>query len=118
MRQLLNSVALDVALIAHGTLPDQKACEASVTMTLAEIDNNGLSVVALCTLLGNHFEAQGSGSIAVISSVAGDRGRQSNYALWCRQGHGHALPAGAAQSAGEEERAGADDQARLSSIRR
>ena len=37
---------LDVALIAHGTLPDQKACEASVAMMLAEIDNNGLSVVA------------------------------------------------------------------------
>ena len=77
---------LDVALIAHGTLPDQKACEASVTMTLAEIDNNGLSVVALCTLLGNHFEAQGSGSIAVISSVAGDRGRQSNYVYGAAKG--------------------------------
>lgn len=77
---------LDVALIAHGTLPDQKACEASVAMTLAEIDNNGLSVVALCTLLGNHFEAQGSGSIAVISSVAGDRGRQSNYVYGAAKG--------------------------------
>ena len=79
-------VGLDVALIAHGTLPDQKACEASVAMTLAEIDNNGLSVVALCTLLGNHFEAQGSGSIAVISSVAGDRGRQSNYVYGAAKG--------------------------------
>lgn len=77
---------LDVALIAHGTLPDQKACEASVAMMLAEIDNNGLSVVALCTLLGNHFEAQGSGSIAVISSVAGDRGRQSNYVYGAAKG--------------------------------
>ncbi len=77
---------LDVALIAHGTLPDQKACEASVETTLREIDNNGLSVIALCTLLGNRFEAQGSGSIAVIGSVAGDRGRQSNYVYGAAKG--------------------------------
>jgi short-subunit dehydrogenase len=77
---------LDVALIAHGTLPDQKACEASVEKTLQEFDNNGLSVIALCTLLANHFEAQGSGSIAVISSVAGDRGRQSNYVYGAAKG--------------------------------
>ena len=77
---------LDVALIAHGTLPDQKACETSVELSLREIDNNGLSVIALCTLLGNHFESQGGGSIAVISSVAGDRGRQSNYVYGAAKG--------------------------------
>jgi len=36
-------------------------------------------VISLLTHLGNRFEQQGFGSIAVISSVAGDRGRQSNY---------------------------------------
>ena len=45
--------AFDVALIAHGTLPDQRACEASVELTLREIDNNGLSVIALATQLAN-----------------------------------------------------------------
>lgn len=70
---------LDAALIAHGTLPDQKACEASVDMTLAEIAGNGLSVVALAARLANVFERQGSGCLAAIGSVAGDRGRQSNY---------------------------------------
>lgn len=77
---------VDVALIAHGTLPDQKACEASVELTLKEIDNNGLSVVALATLLGEQLEAQGQGSLAVISSVAGDRGRQSNYVYGAAKG--------------------------------
>ncbi len=77
---------LDIALVAHGTLPDQKACEASVETALREIDNNGLSVIALCTRLANHFEAQGGGSIAVISSVAGDRGRQSNYVYGAAKG--------------------------------
>lgn len=77
---------LDIALIAHGTLPDQKACEASVELTLKEIDNNGLSVIALATLLGARFEAQGHGTIAAISSVAGDRGRQSNYVYGAAKG--------------------------------
>lgn len=39
---------------------------------------NAISAVALLTLLGNQFEIQRHGSLAVISSVAGDRGRPSN----------------------------------------
>jgi decaprenylphospho-beta-D-erythro-pentofuranosid-2-ulose 2-reductase len=70
---------LDTVLIAHGTLSDQEACQQSVDLTLKEIKTNALSVISLLTHLGNRFEQQGFGSIAVISSVAGDRGRQSNY---------------------------------------
>jgi decaprenylphospho-beta-D-erythro-pentofuranosid-2-ulose 2-reductase len=70
---------LDRVLIAHGTLSDQQACEQSVELTLQELQTNALSVIALLTLLAGHFEQQRHGCIAVISSVAGDRGRQSNY---------------------------------------
>ncbi|MFB8829900.1 SDR family oxidoreductase [Azotobacter sp. CWF10] len=70
---------IDVVLIAHGTLPDQRACEREVDVTLREFANNGTSVIALLTLLANQFELQRCGSLAVISSVAGDRGRPSNY---------------------------------------
>lgn len=70
---------IDIALIAHGTLPDQKACEQDVGTALAELANNGTSVIALLTLLANQFETQRCGTLAVISSVAGDRGRPSNY---------------------------------------
>ena len=70
---------LDTVLIAHGTLPDQQACQASVEATLEALGTNALSVIALLTLIANRFERQRSGTIAVISSVAGDRGRQSNY---------------------------------------
>lgn len=70
---------LDVALIAHGTLPAQQACEADANLTLREFSTNGTSVIALLTVLANQFEAQRNGAIAVISSVAGDRGRPSNY---------------------------------------
>jgi decaprenylphospho-beta-D-erythro-pentofuranosid-2-ulose 2-reductase len=70
---------VDVVLIAHGTLPNQKSCELSVEETLAEIQTNALSTVSLLTLIANRFEAKRDGTICVISSVAGDRGRASNY---------------------------------------
>lgn len=70
---------IDIVLLAHGTLPDQKACEASVERSLAEIQTNGLSTIALLTLMANTLETQRRGTLAVISSVAGDRGRPSNY---------------------------------------
>lgn len=76
-RQFLRRI--DIALIAHGSLPDQQACESDATLAVQAFSRNGLNVIALLTRLGNLMEAQGSGSIAVISSVAGDRGRPSNY---------------------------------------
>jgi decaprenylphospho-beta-D-erythro-pentofuranosid-2-ulose 2-reductase len=70
---------LDVALIAHGTLPDQATCETSVPTMVHEIQVNGIATVALLSRLASAFEAQRKGTIVVITSVAGDRGRQSNY---------------------------------------
>jgi decaprenylphospho-beta-D-erythro-pentofuranosid-2-ulose 2-reductase len=70
---------IDIVLIAHGTLSNQKECEHSVELTMQEIKTNALSVIALLTHLADRFEIQRSGTIAVISSVAGDRGRASNY---------------------------------------
>lgn len=77
---------LDVVLVAHGTLGDQKACEQSIELTLQELNTNAISVISLLTHLANHFEQQGHGSIAVIGSVAGDRGRQSNYVYGTAKG--------------------------------
>lgn len=77
---------LDTVLIAHGTLGDQKTCEADVQKTLAELNTNAISVISLLTHLANHFEQQRHGSIAVIGSVAGDRGRQSNYVYGTAKG--------------------------------
>ena len=77
---------LDVALIAHGTLPDQQKCEASFDQTRRELDLNIMSVVSLLTIVSNRFERQGAGTIAVLSSVAGDRGRQSNYVYGAAKG--------------------------------
>lgn len=70
---------IDIALIAHGTLPDQQRCEQEVDVALREFANNATSTIALLTLLAKQFERQRGGCLAVISSVAGDRGRPSNY---------------------------------------
>jgi decaprenylphospho-beta-D-erythro-pentofuranosid-2-ulose 2-reductase len=70
---------LDQALIAHGTLSDQDACEDSSGLLREEFTVNALSVMTLCLSLARLFAAQGHGVIAAISSVAGDRGRKSNY---------------------------------------
>jgi len=69
----------DAVLVAYGQLPDQAACQASVESTLASFDINARSTIAMLTRLGMALERQGSGTLAVISSVAGDRGRASNY---------------------------------------
>jgi len=70
---------IDIILIAHGSLSDQKICEQNVDKTIREIKTNALSVVSLLTLIANRFEKKKEGTIAVLSSVAGDRGRASNY---------------------------------------
>lgn len=77
---------LDTALVAHGTLGDQQACEQDFALTLQELNTNAISVISLLTHLANQLEQQGSGCIAVISSVAGDRGRQSNYVYGAAKG--------------------------------
>jgi short-subunit dehydrogenase len=70
---------IDVVLIAHGTLSDQAVCERDVEAVLRELSTNAISTIALLTLIASVFETQKHGTIAVISSVAGDRGRASNY---------------------------------------
>lgn len=70
---------LDCALIAHGSLGDQPAGEADFAIAAASLQTNFLSAASLVTWLANYFQPQYRGTIAVISSVAGDRGRKSNY---------------------------------------
>jgi len=77
---------LDTVLIAHGTLPDQEELQKTWEATAQALNENFLSVVGILTPVANYMEEQGSGTIAVISSVAGDRGRQSNYVYGSAKG--------------------------------
>lgn len=69
----------DVALVAHGTLGDQSLLAEDPSLAAEALALNFVSAASLLTLLAKRMEKAGSGCIAVISSVAGDRGRQSNY---------------------------------------
>ena len=70
---------IDLALLAHGVLGDQAQAQADARAAEAVYRTNFLSPASLITLLANYFEGRGAGCLAVISSVAGDRGRKSNY---------------------------------------
>lgn len=77
---------LDTLLITYGSLPDQKACERDFSLFQEEFMTNFTSLASFLTRSANRFEARGQGTIAVISSVAGDRGRQSNYVYGAAKG--------------------------------
>jgi short-subunit dehydrogenase len=77
---------LDLAILAHGLLPNQRDCEASVSLQREAIETNALSVLSMLIPLANRFERDGEGTIMVISSVAGDRGRKSNYVYGAAKG--------------------------------
>ncbi len=77
---------LDGALLAHGILGNQEASQRAYAEAEKVFRTNFLSAVSLLTPLANRFEAQKAGTLVVISSVAGDRGRQSNYIYGASKG--------------------------------
>jgi short-subunit dehydrogenase len=77
---------VDVALIAHGDLGDQLESERAFGEAERILRVNFTSVVSLLVPLANHMEAARSGRIAVITSVAGDRGRPRNYTYGAAKG--------------------------------
>lgn len=72
----------------YGTLPDQKACEESWEETQKALTTNFLSAASLLTLIANKVEKERviNRGIVVVTSVAGDRGRQSNYIYGAAKG--------------------------------
>ncbi|MDB2444112.1 SDR family NAD(P)-dependent oxidoreductase [Gammaproteobacteria bacterium] len=69
----------DIVLLCYGFLPDQSQCQASVEKTIEAIDCNALSVISFLTTLVPYMEQKKKGTIAVVTSVAGDRGRTNNF---------------------------------------
>jgi decaprenylphospho-beta-D-erythro-pentofuranosid-2-ulose 2-reductase len=70
---------IDIAIVAHGSLPDQEECEVSGTAVKACMDANFTSTAIIVQACAQQLSLQGHGTLAVVSSVAGDRGRKSNY---------------------------------------
>ena len=72
--------ALPVGIIAvAGYLGDQKIAEHDFGETRKIIDTNFTGIVSLLNIGANLLQVAGRGFIIGISSVAGDRGRKSNY---------------------------------------
>ena len=78
-RASTNLGSVDLALICHGLLPDQTSCERDFVALKASLEVNVISTLSLLVELGNYLETQGGGTLATITSVAGDRGRRSNF---------------------------------------
>lgn len=70
---------LDVAYLAVGVLGVQPVAEQDAAHAEHILHTNLTAPVSLLTWLANYCVKQGRGTLAVLSSVAGDRGRKSNY---------------------------------------
>jgi short-subunit dehydrogenase len=71
---------LDVALICQGELTDQQSAQADSAVLENSVQINVVSAALFAEAIARKFEIQGYGKLAIIGSVAGDRGRKANYA--------------------------------------
>jgi len=69
---------LDVALVAHGFMPDDAGASLTDEQIVATIDVNLTSTICLLRHISTAFEAQRRGTIAALSSIAGERGKRRN----------------------------------------
>ena len=86
VNQILKDGNADCALIAHGSLADQSACQQDLALTAEELSINGISPVLFAEAIASSMVRAGHGTLGVIGSVAGDRGRKSNYVYGAGKG--------------------------------
>ena len=70
---------VDAALVAFGDLPDPEQAATDPAYAMRSFSLNATATLALAIVLGRRFRKQGRGTLAVVTSVAGDRGRASNF---------------------------------------
>ncbi|MCB1954246.1 MAG: SDR family NAD(P)-dependent oxidoreductase [Rhodocyclaceae bacterium] len=78
--------AIDLLLIAHGTMPPQERAQQDLGLARQVLEINGVSVCLIAEAFAGRMLARGAGTLAIIGSVAGDRGRQSNYLYGAAKG--------------------------------
>lgn len=79
LEALLDGRPLLRAYLFYGVLGDQRQAEGELDVARDLMVTNYLSAALWCLAIGNILERQGHGALVAISSVAGDRGRQSNF---------------------------------------
>jgi short-subunit dehydrogenase len=86
VNNLFRGGPITTALIAHGTLPDQADCQSNLDLCQSTLEVNGVSPVLFAEAFAQHMSKLNAGCIAIIGSVAGDRGRKSNYVYGAAKG--------------------------------
>ncbi|HEU5146779.1 MAG TPA: SDR family oxidoreductase [Chryseosolibacter sp.] len=69
----------DIVICVFGLLGDQRIAQQDWQQAQLIIDSNYTGAASILNVIANDFERRKKGVIVGISSVAGDRGRQSNY---------------------------------------
>lgn len=86
VENIMQSAWVDLVLIAHGSLPDQAKCQDDLQACRTALEINGVSPVLYAEAFAMHMAKVKHGTIALIGSVAGDRGRKSNYVYGAAKG--------------------------------
>jgi short-subunit dehydrogenase len=90
IQQLVDEIVAEgpvhTVLIAHGSLPDQTVCQQDLTASHEALVVNGISPVLFAEAFAGHMQKANQGTMAIIGSVAGDRGRKSNYVYGAAKG--------------------------------
>ncbi|HEY0588249.1 MAG TPA: SDR family NAD(P)-dependent oxidoreductase [Pseudoduganella sp.] len=76
----------DIVLVAHGSLPDQQACQDNLELAAEAMDVNGISPALFAEAFAGHMQRVNRGTLTIIGSVAGERGRKSNYVYGAAKG--------------------------------
>ena len=85
-QDIRNDGPVDFVLIAHGSLPNQADCQTNLSLDWESMEINALSPVMFAEAFAGHMELANRGSLGIIGSVAGDRGRKSNYVYGSAKG--------------------------------
>lgn len=83
---IVDQGAVDTVLIAHGSMPDQNTCQSDLSVCREALDINGISPVLYAEAFASCMQKANRGTLAIIGSVAGDRGRKSNYVYGAAKG--------------------------------
>ena len=86
VQELTQEGPIDIVLIAQGSLPEQQDCQQDLKLCQDTIALNATSPVLFAEAFASAMEKVAHGKLALISSVAGDRGRKSNYVYGAAKG--------------------------------
>lgn len=86
VEDIVKSGRVDIVLIAHGSLPEQPECQSDLLSCHDALEINGMSPALYAEAFAKEMEKANHGTIVLIGSVAGDRGRKSNYVYGAAKG--------------------------------